>query len=192
VNSGITPNINYIIELDRRGENDAVFYNCANPEFTEFIKRAGFKEETGTFSDISIIAPALKIAAVNISSGFYNEHSKHEYVDFGVIEKNIERISHLITTPAKRFEYIEAVSRYKNYHYPMYFYGDIMDFECEDEAQYLKILKQISRIYGYNSNDIDELLAEGWTVYDIEQLMYDEELLGYKDETQFEIVMENN
>ena len=65
--SNITPKINYIIELDRRGSNDAVFYDCENPEFTEFVTEFGFKEALGSFSDISIIAPHLGIAAVDVS-----------------------------------------------------------------------------------------------------------------------------
>lgn len=38
---------NYIIEFDRKGSNDAVFYDCDNPEFTEFITKAFYKEEWG-------------------------------------------------------------------------------------------------------------------------------------------------
>ena len=56
VNSGIKPSVNYILELDRRGEKDAVFYSCNNPEFTDFVCSFGFEEEFGSFSDISIIA----------------------------------------------------------------------------------------------------------------------------------------
>jgi hypothetical protein len=29
--------LRYIIELDRRGANDCVFYDCENPEFTDYI-----------------------------------------------------------------------------------------------------------------------------------------------------------
>ena len=29
----LRPQVNYIVELDRRGSNDAVFYRCDNPEF---------------------------------------------------------------------------------------------------------------------------------------------------------------
>lgn len=42
IRSGIRPEVNYIVELDRRGSGDAVFYSCANKEFEEFIHRFGF------------------------------------------------------------------------------------------------------------------------------------------------------
>ena len=36
--SGIQPEVNFIVELDRRGRNDAVFYGCCNREFTIDLK----------------------------------------------------------------------------------------------------------------------------------------------------------
>ena len=70
--SGIQIDVNYIVEVDRRGNNDAVFYNCDNPKFSEFVCSFGFREAMGSFSDISVVAPYLKTAAVNISAGYYN------------------------------------------------------------------------------------------------------------------------
>ncbi|SHO54130.1 M28 family peptidase [Anaerocolumna xylanovorans] len=106
-NSKIRPNVNYIVEMDRRGSNDAVFYNCANPEFVDFVCSFGFEEAIGSFSDISVIAPRLGIAAVNISAGYYNEHHKHESIDLEAVEHNIARISQMVQTPSEAFEYIE-------------------------------------------------------------------------------------
>lgn len=60
-NSRIRPDINYIVEMDRRGTNDAVFYNCDNPESTDFVCGFGFEEAHGSFSDISVIAPVLAL-----------------------------------------------------------------------------------------------------------------------------------
>lgn len=110
VKSKIIPNdINYIIELDRKGCDDAVFYDCDNKEFTEFILEAGFVEDSGSFSDISTIAPHLGLAAVNISSGYYNAHTQHEYVNLSDVKKNIYRISKLLMKDCGKFEYIEKI-----------------------------------------------------------------------------------
>lgn len=115
--SGITPDVNFIIEMDRRGSNDAVFYDCDNEDFTKFITSFGFSEEWGSFSDISVIAPALGVAAVNISAGYYNEHTLAEYVDIEVMRRNIERIKKIISAAKKRYEYIEKVSDYYGRYY---------------------------------------------------------------------------
>jgi hypothetical protein len=106
----ILPSVNYIVEMDRRGSNDAVFYRCNNPEFTDFVLSFGFKENHGTFSDISVIAPYLDTAAVNISAGYYNEHSQHEYIDMVAVENNIRRISEMLLVETDHFEYIQEYS----------------------------------------------------------------------------------
>lgn len=127
-NSDIRPEINYIVELDRRGSNDAVFYDCDNPKFTEYVTSFGFKEDMGSFSDISVIAPALKVAAVNISAGYYCEHSRYEYVDLRVMEKNIGLVGKMASSPSEKFEYMEAVYFRPN-HWCGQFYEDMLDFE---------------------------------------------------------------
>lgn len=103
----IRPQVNYIVEVDRRGSNDAVFYQCDNPEFAEFVCCFGFEEAHGSFSDISVIAPALGVAAVNISAGYYNEHSRHEYIDLAAMDRNIGLLREMVQSPTERFEYVE-------------------------------------------------------------------------------------
>ena len=107
VASKLKPGVNFIVEMDRRGSNDAVFYQCDNPDFTDFVLSFGFEENHGTFSDISVIAPPLNTAAVNISAGYYNEHRLHEYIDMLAVENNIRRIGEMIMADSKHFEFIK-------------------------------------------------------------------------------------
>lgn len=81
-----------LIELDRANSNDAVFYNCDNLEFEKYIEKFGFKIDIGSFTDISIIAPVWKIAAVNCSVGYYLEHSVAEYLKCNETDATINRI----------------------------------------------------------------------------------------------------
>lgn len=108
--------VNYIIELDRKGSNDAVFYECDNPEFEDFIlKDKDWKLDYGTYTDIVEIAPVLKVAAVNFSCGYYQAHTTKEYVVRSEMEANIEKVKRLLerTTENDFFEYIEAEHYYK-------------------------------------------------------------------------------
>lgn len=105
--SNIKADVNYIVEMDRRGNNDAVFYSCDNPEFTEFVCSFGFKEATGSFSDISVVAPYLETAAVNISAGYYNEHRLHEMIDTFAMQNNIERIIRMVRTETEKYPYMK-------------------------------------------------------------------------------------
>ena len=106
---------NYIIEFDRKGKNDAVFYDCDNPEFEEFITKEFFTTAWGSFSDISWLAPALGCAAVNLSCGYYNAHTLNEYIVIPEMEDSIDAACKIIehTTETDKFEYIEAKPTYK-------------------------------------------------------------------------------
>ena len=101
------PQVNYIVEMDRRGENDAVFYRCDNPDFTEYICSFGFDLAYGSCSDISYLAPHIGAAAVNLSCGYYCEHRRHEYVRLDQMQHNARRIAEMVAVPSHRFEYRE-------------------------------------------------------------------------------------
>lgn len=105
---------NYIIEFDRKGNNDAVFYDCDNPDFEEFITKEFFETAYGSMSDISVVAPHLGIAAVNLSCGYYNAHTTKEYVIMEEMEEVIAQTCKLLarTTENDAFEYIEAKRAY--------------------------------------------------------------------------------
>ncbi len=93
----IVRNSKYIIELDRKGNNDAVFYNCHNQEFIDYIiEEFGFEFTEGSYSDISNIAPKLNIAAVNLSSGYYKQHTVDEYINFKDLKEIYGRVCTMI------------------------------------------------------------------------------------------------
>ena len=126
--------LKYLIQIDRRGNNDAVFYDCDNEEFTKYIEKVtGYKEAYGTCSDISYLAPASGTAAVNLSCGYYNEHHLNEYVileemmgTFLAVEKLILDLDN-----APSFQYIEkkyyGYGKYAKYGYYGY-YDDYDDY----------------------------------------------------------------
>ena len=101
--------LKYIIQLDRRGSNDCVFYSCDNPEFDAYVESFGFVTNFGSFSDISTICPAWKIAGVNLSIGYYDEHSVSETLYVGQMYDTIRKVKHMLEAAidAPKFEYIE-------------------------------------------------------------------------------------
>ena len=103
--------LKYIIELDRRGSNDCVFYECNNPQFDEYIESFGFVTNFGSFSDISAICPQWKVAGVNLSVGYYNEHSVSETLHIGQMYDTIKKVRHMLENAniAESFEYIEGL-----------------------------------------------------------------------------------
>lgn len=132
-----TVDVNYIIEFDRMGEKDAVFYDCDNPDFEEFITKDFYETSFGSFSDISTLAPYLGCAAVNLSCGYYKAHTVDEYVIIPQMEKSIEEACKILarTTEADKFEYIEAtyVYNYSEYYKTKYGYDiDDDDYHYSD------------------------------------------------------------
>ncbi len=104
---------NYIVELDRTGSNDAVFYQCRNRQFEQHINSFGFQTAFGSFSDISILAPHLNLAAVNLSTGYYHAHQPGEYVRLDEVEDLVGRIAKLLQTKTEQFSYTQRFTARK-------------------------------------------------------------------------------
>lgn len=77
--SKLKPKVNYAIQLDRQGRGECVFYNCDNKDFEEYINSFGFTTQQGSYTDISVFCPKWKCAGVNLSMGYYEEHSYTEH-----------------------------------------------------------------------------------------------------------------
>lgn len=101
--SEIKPKINFIIEFDRAHENDAVYYQLDNERFMETVESYGFVRDYGTYSDIVDIAPTLGCAAVNLSCGYYNAHTQHEFVSLPQMYAQVERAKALIIGEQNNF-----------------------------------------------------------------------------------------
>lgn len=112
--------INYIIQLDRQGSSDCVFYDCDNTAFVDYVETFGFIEAYGTFSDIRVICPVWKIAGVNLSVGYYNEHSVSETLRVRALLKTIERVKQMLKVEeVPEFEYISLFPGWNPYQYDL-------------------------------------------------------------------------
>ena len=108
-------NLKFLIELDRKGKNDAVFYRCNNPDFEAYITSKGFKTAQGSFSDISLIAPELGVAAVNLSCGYYSPHTLHEYITRSQLDDVIHTVVDIVSESSRDdlpiFDYRESLQQ---------------------------------------------------------------------------------
>ncbi len=105
--------VKFLVEIDRKGRNDAVYYDCANDDFEKYITSKGFKTQFGSFSDISVVAPELRVAAVNLSSGYYNAHTTYEHINIRHMQSTIRRMIDIVADSVKpetpMYPYIENV-----------------------------------------------------------------------------------
>lgn len=96
----------FLIQADRRGNSDLIThtngFETASPKFVERIKpisdKYQYKSNIGTFTDIGILAGELEISGVNISCGYYNEHTDREYTNFLELQNCYEYIKEIITS----------------------------------------------------------------------------------------------
>lgn len=105
------PGLKYMIQLDRRGTNDCVFYDCYCPEFVDYVESFGFCERWGSFSDISFLMPEWQIVGVNLSVGYEDEHSRTEILNINPLFDTIRKVKKMLTeTEIPDFVYDEIVA----------------------------------------------------------------------------------
>lgn len=168
---------NYIIELDRKGSEDAVFYDCGNKDFQEFITETGdWKLAHGSFTDICTLAPVLGCAAVNFSCGYYGAHTKMEYLVIAETDKAIEKVCRLIerTKETDRFEWVDAPKEHFSYYgnlFSSYNYGFNYDgsYGEEVEEEYDDF---VDKLYGieYVDEDSEEAWEEVYAISETEAI----------------------
>ena len=108
--------LKYIIELDRRGSNDCVFYDCDNEKFEQYVETFGFATAWGSFSDISELCPTWKIAGVNLSIGYQNEHTNAEFLNINWMWQTINRVAKMFDD-IKNAEHFKFIPRKYDYSY---------------------------------------------------------------------------
>ena len=164
--------IKMLIEIDRKGKNDAVYYDCDNKDFEKYITSKGFKTDWGSFSDISVIAPEMGIAAVNLSSGYYNAHTLHEYINRRQINATAKKVLEIVADAVKKetpkYEYVEAFygGRYGGYYSGWSSKGtQLKVVPVVDDPELLGVPKEIREEYAalldyYSEDELEEIRAE--------------------------------
>lgn len=105
------PGLKYMIQLDRHGTNDCVFYDCYCPEFVDYVECFGFCERWGSFTDISFLMPEWQIVGVNLSVGYEDEHSRQEILNIGPLFDTIRKVKKMLSeTDIPDFVYDEVVA----------------------------------------------------------------------------------
>lgn len=175
---------NYMIEFDRKGNNDAVFYHCGNEDFIDFVEdMTNFKFANGSVSDISVLMPEANLSAVNLSCGYYNAHTTSEYVMYDEMMDTIEAAKTLIKEKCdkpfvyvrKTYSYPGSYTNFNNYHTKSHpamdddYYGTLFDdpeyYRDEDLANIAKNDKGLELeavVYGMSLSE-EVLCASGDT-----------------------------
>lgn len=87
----------FMIQLDRQGFDDSVYYDCDNKDFERYINSFGFKTAEGSFTDVMLLSSAWKISGVNLSIGYINEHTAAELFFIDDCMETIEKVIDILS-----------------------------------------------------------------------------------------------
>lgn len=101
------------IELDRENANHYVYYTWDLPEeIRAYAESFGFVEEMGTYSDIADLSMATGIPAINLSVGYYRQHTEHERLHIDELHLTINRVFDMLQNPPEKLYPVEIEEIY--------------------------------------------------------------------------------
>lgn len=110
------PDVNLMVQLDRMHADDAVWYQCVNKRARRWVNKHGFQTAQGSFTDISILMPAWGIAGVNLSVGYYNQHTESEFLVLPELEATLDKVGHMLASPPPKFRFYERKTQWSHFY----------------------------------------------------------------------------
>ena len=115
--------VSYMIQADRHGANDLIVYtNCIHSvseewlnEITPLMAEFKYSEEYGLGTDIGVMADILEISGVNISCGYYREHTEFEYIILDQLQNCLNFMEAIIKTVPLTKQYTINPDQYRFY-----------------------------------------------------------------------------
>ncbi len=105
-----------IIAMDRRGCSEYVYYEDPEKPVLQYIESFGFTKSHGSYSDGRIIATDWKIPHINLSIGYYDNHSTSEILHLDEMMLTVNRVLAMIKDPIEKRYGIDEPAWKKNYH----------------------------------------------------------------------------
>lgn len=124
--------LRYVVQCDRRGSNDLITSICATELCsTEFIaatdfNRFGYHVEDGAMTDVLTLKEnGLSVSCVNMSCGYYEPHTDHEYTVKSDLFNCLAFVEHIIENCTHHFPhefdwYAGYGCRYDEFYYDFY------------------------------------------------------------------------
>ena len=86
--------ITAFIGLDRRGLDNVAVYGYDNSDLIRLFENEGYIEVDGSITDVSVLSEqsSRNLACVNLSVGYYNEHTKMEFINIYGIQRAIKTL----------------------------------------------------------------------------------------------------
>ena len=162
------PNVNLIIQFDRRNNLDVTRYADDNDALIKEILKLGYTEVSGSFSDISIICPKYFISGVNISASFFNEHTLSEYTDLRGLVNTFNQIDKFLQTDVINNKFVYKAKTYVSSGYEQ---TSIFDWDGSYNKNYISKnpiqVKASKEVYNYSTNSCHECGLYGGSLHPV-------------------------
>lgn len=103
----------YLIQCDRRNGNDLItnigWTDLCSREFVQDLEaeKFGYKETQGAMTDVlQLKENGLKVSAINLSCGYYEPHTDHEFIMKAEVLNCLAFVEHIITNLTKTYPHI--------------------------------------------------------------------------------------
>jgi hypothetical protein len=159
--------INLMVEIDREGVSQYVTYHTIDKKVDDYVTSFGFHEKTGCYSDIMDLTDYYMVPSVNVSAGYYNQHSSREFLVLDELNLTCSRIIKMLDNPLLTCYPVLDIS-WKGKAYgkkDMYFEGDFAldgtyDKDLGSEGYYGSVQEYKQQSYGLPmENAIEDFIA---------------------------------
>ena len=103
----ITPFISAFIELDRESNKDIALYGYDNEDLVALFEKHDYKPDDGSYTDIVDLSKASGIASINLSIGYYNQHTKREKLVISELENTTDIMCNFMPKELYTTQYAE-------------------------------------------------------------------------------------
>jgi hypothetical protein len=158
----ITPKC--IISLDRKGTDEVALYGYDNDELVNVFENEGYTRDVGSFTDCVTLSDKYNVACVNLSSGYTNEHTTKEQVQFKQTMRTLKVLN--TVSFSKVYECVDSIDKYRMYDgvsdWDTLGGYDVIDYITFDDLSSEKQRELIQRgdDLGYSMDEVMEMYAE--------------------------------
>jgi len=139
-------NVSYMIQADRRGKSDLIvhtngIYSASEEwlkEATPIMAKYGYTDAWGIGTDVGVLSEELQISGVNISCGYYSEHTNNETVVIDELQNCLNFMESLLKNIPFDKQYniqivYKAYNKYSNFDWDYSKRDTFDDYPQDDE-----------------------------------------------------------
>lgn len=122
--------VSCFIGLDREGNREVATYGYDNSKLITLFTDLGYEEQLGSFTDASVLAGIFNKPCVNLSVGYYNQHTSKEYLLFDNLQNTIDVLLNSVDLIFDKDYPIEMLQRFDYSKYYNTAYNEDIPLEC--------------------------------------------------------------